>query len=200
MERGKRMDRNRVRGYSIAFYLLALLLFLSRTGDRLLAATPSLSEDEIKAGFLLNFARFVTFPASSFPLPSSPLVICIVGDTPIISLLSDASAGKPVEGRVVFVKRLQPKDDFARCNILFIEGSQARYEEKILTSVKGASSLTVGESDTFMRAGGMIEFVVEDNRVKLELNLDTATAAGLKLSAKLIAVSRLVPVGSTGSK
>jgi hypothetical protein len=63
---------------------------------------------------------------------------------------------------------------------------------EILQRLQGASVLTVGEADRFARRGGMIGFVLEDNRVRLEVNRAAAEKAGLQLSSKLLAVSRLV--------
>jgi YfiR/HmsC-like len=180
------------------FSLLALLLMLAQ-GRTSCAADPlTLGEDQIKAGFLYNFTRFVTWPDNAFATATSPLSICIVGDTPLTDPLTKVAAGKVVDGRAVSVMRMKVVDDLRGCNLLFISSQEERYAVRILDSVKGRNVLTVGEDQGVLRAGGIIIFFIEQNRVKLEINLDAAARTGLKISAKLIAVSRLVSPTSDG--
>jgi hypothetical protein len=154
-------------------------------------ATPQrLAEDQIKAGFLFNFTRFVEWNQSA--LPFSPFLLCIVDDPAIADLLSEAAAGKIVNGRTVSIRQAKPAEDFKSCNVLFVGDTSERRAGQILDGLKRANVLTVGEAPGFTEAGGMFNFVNQDNQVKLELNLEAAKRGGLKISAKLIAVSRVV--------
>lgn len=162
-----------------------------------LASVPSLhaqamSEQEIKTGFLFHFTRFVDWPDSAFRTPTAPFTLCIVGATPITALLEGASAGKAVGQHPMLIKTLRPADDLHACQLVFLSASEERRSPHILDSLKNANILTVGETRAFRRAGGILTFVIQENKVKLELNLNAADAAGLKVSAKLIAVARLV--------
>jgi uncharacterized protein DUF4154 len=172
--------------------LLMLLLMLPSAGRSFAADPLTLSEYQIKAGFLFNFTRFVEWPESAFATPASPILICVAGETPLTDLLTDVIVGKIVDGRAVAIRRVNPSDDLHRCNLLFISASGERRAAEILASVKKANTLTVGETPGFAQGGGMINFAVQDNKVKLEMNLDAATRAGLKVNSKLIGVSRLV--------
>jgi YfiR/HmsC-like len=172
--------------------LLMLFLILEPAG-RIFAADPqTLSEYQIKAGFFFNFTRFVDWPESAFPTPASPILACVAGETPLTDLLTDVTVGKVVNGRAVSIKRVRASDDLRRCNLLFISAAEQRRTAEILASLNKANTLTVGETAGFAQAGGMINFSIQENKVKLELNLDATTRAGLKINSKLIAVSRLV--------
>jgi hypothetical protein len=171
--------------------LLILLLMLVAGATGLAADPQTLTEYQIKAGFFFNFTRFVEWPENAFATPTSPIVACVVGDTPMTDLLSDVVAGKVVNGRAVSINRLKPTDDLHRCHLVFISAAAERHTAEILAGVKKTNTLTVGESAGFPKAGGMINFSIENNNVKLEMNLDAATHAGLKVNSKLIAVSRL---------
>jgi hypothetical protein len=172
--------------------LLMLFLILEPAG-RIFAADPlSLSEYQIKAGFFFNFTRFVDWPESAFPAPASPILACVAGETPLTDLVTDVTVGKVVNGRAVSIKRVRVSDDLRRCNLLFISAADQRRTAEILASLTKANTLTVGETPGFAQAGGMINFSIQENKVKLELNLDATTRAGLKINSKLIAVSRLV--------
>ena len=159
-----------------------------------------LSEYEIKAGFLFNFARFVEWPPEAFADPSAPIVMGIVGDNPVFELLTETAEGKTVDGRAVVVRRFKEGQDLQSCHILFVSASEGKHIPQILESVKRSRTLTVGETSGFTQSGGMINFFVEDSRVRLEINLDAATRARVKISSKVIAVARLITQDSTKGK
>lgn len=169
-----------------------VFLMLAPAGRSFAADPQTLTEYQIKAGFFFNFTRFVEWPESAFATASSPILACVVGETQLTNLLIDVAAGKVVNGRAVSIRRVKPSDDLRVCNLLFISAAEQRRTAEILGSVKRINTLTVGETPGFAQAGGMINFSIQENKVKLELNLDTTTRAGLKVNSKLIAVSSLV--------
>jgi hypothetical protein len=164
------------------------------------AQNAKLTEEQIKAGFLFNFTKFVEWPANTFPDASAPIVLGVVGESPITHLLSEISVGKSVNGRAVDVRSFKTGQDLRACQILFIVASEARHVTQILEGLKGSNVLTVSEFAGFAQSGGMINFYVEGNNVRLEINLDTAVHGGLKISSKVIAVARLVPGDSLKGK
>jgi hypothetical protein len=179
-----------------AKFLLIFLALASLPGANMPARAQSeaLSEYQIKAGFLFNFTKFVAWPPEAFSDPTGPIVLGVVGNDQVASLLEETVLNKSVNGRAVIVKRLKEGQDLRSCHILFIGSSQERHSRQMLDNVKGASILTVGEATGFVQSGGVINFFIEDNKVRLELNLDAATRARVKISAKVIAVARLVTV------
>jgi hypothetical protein len=162
------------------------------------AQTDGLTESDIKAGYLFNFTKFVEWPSEAFANASAPIVVGIVGANPFGKVLADATAGKTVNGRAVVSKQFQEEGDLRSCQILFVSPSEKGRRAEILGRLKGANVLTVGEGDGFTQAGGMIAFVVEGNKVRLLINLEAASEARLKISAKVIAVARLVGRQSGG--
>jgi len=172
--------------------ILAVLLLCMTPRPMQADGAGGLTESQIKAGFIFNFLRFVEWPAKAFATPSSPITVCVVGESPVTALLHEAVNGKAVEGRAIAVKHLQPGDESHGCHLVFVSAAEARHSGRMLESLKGASVLTVGEVAGFSQSSGILNFSTQDNKVKLEINLDAAAHANLKVSAKLIAVSRLV--------
>jgi hypothetical protein len=164
------------------------------------AQTQALSESQIKAGFVFNFTKFIEWPTDAFADPESPIVLGVLGDSPITDLLIETAAGKTVNGRAVTIRRFKEGQDPRACNILFVSSSEQKHALQIIEKVKGSSVLTVSETSGFAQAGGMINFFVEGNKVRLEINLDAAGQARLKISAKVIAVARLVNGELPGGK
>jgi YfiR/HmsC-like len=171
--------------------VLALCL-LPCAGTPAEAQSERLSENQIKAGFLFNFTKFVDWPPDAFHDPSVPIELGVVGDTPITDLVLEAAASKIVNGRAVTVKKVKEGQDLRGLHILFVSSAEEKHVTQILERIKGSSVLTVGEADGFAQSGGVINFFVEGNKVRLEINLEAAARSRLKISAKVIAVARLV--------
>jgi hypothetical protein len=154
------------------------------------AADDSL-EYEVKAAFLLNFIKFIDWPASAFANSGSPVAICILGNDPFGHALDQVVEGETVNGRKVALQRIKRAPPAKSCQVLFIAKSEKDTLKTILPGL-GPGVLTVGEEDSFLRAGGMIAFVIENRRVRFDINQAAAEAAALKLSSKLLSVARAV--------
>jgi hypothetical protein len=178
--------------------IAAYSLICARTVAK--AQSQPLSESQIKAGFLFNFTKFVEWPPEAFADPGVPIVLGIVGDNTVTDLLIETATGKTVNGRAVTVRRFKEGQDPRTCHILFVSSSEEKHVPQILERLKGSPILTVSETSGFAQSGGMINFFVEGNKVRLEINLDATARARLKISAKVIAVARLVTGESPGGK
>jgi hypothetical protein len=169
----------------------ALLLFL------MLISIPGLaqaqandaqpSEYEVKAAFLLNFTKFVEWPAEAFAAADAPLEICIEGEDPFGQALDEMVQGETAGGRRIDIRRLNRPPQARECQVLFLSA-----HDNNPAALGMAGVLTVGESDDFLRQGGIIRFVLENRRVRFDINLQAANKAGLKLSSKLLSVARSV--------
>ena len=167
------------------------LLFAALASVGTVSAQPDRPPDyRIKAAFLYHFGQFVEWPANAFANAGSPLIIGVLGDDPFHGDLEGITAGKSINGHPVVVRHIKALSDVKGCHILFIAASEKDQEREVLKSMDGASVLTVGETDDFIQAGGMINFIIEDSQVHFQINNDAARAVGLKISSKLIKLSR----------
>ncbi|MGP8201707.1 MAG: YfiR family protein [Limisphaerales bacterium] len=175
---------------SRATSLLSLgLIWLLLVGGHSHAQESPPTEYQIKAAFLFNFAKFVEWPPAAFPAGTSPIVIGILGENPFHDDLARMVRSKTVDGRTLEVKTLHSLADAANCHMLFISTSESARLPEIIKSLKGASVLTVGETDHFTENGGMINFVLKSAKVRFEINKTAATSAGLKISSKLMSLA-----------
>jgi hypothetical protein len=165
------------------------------------------SEYLIKAGFVYNFANLVQWPTASFPQADSPIVIGIVGEDHFGGTLDRVLDGKKVNGRPFAIKRfrsvalLAKASDVKECQILYISSSETPHLSELLQLVKGLPVLTIGEMPGFAKSGGIINLVVEDNRVRFEVNVDAAKEADLSISSRLLALARIIQSpGADGRK
>jgi len=153
------------------------------------------SEYEVKAAFLFNFTKFVEWPDRSFDDSHAPIVIGIVGDDPFGDSLLRIVAGQKAQGRAIIIIKYRRGDDLRRCHILFISASERQRSPQILAGLRDASVLTVSDMDGFADAGGVMQFVMQENRVRFVVNLDAATQGKLRVSAKLLALAQVVNHG-----
>lgn len=113
------------------------------------------SEYQIKAAFLYNFTKFVSWPPQSFSDANAAFVIGVLGDI-FCPMLDQTLAGKKVNGHPISIKRLKLNSPLQGCHILFISSSERRKLLTIFDSLRDASVLTIGECDQFTQQGGMI--------------------------------------------
>jgi len=163
----------------------------------LLALSPALAADSaadeyrVKGAFLLNFAKFVEWPAQSFQGPKEPISICILGANPFTSALETAAREVVVENRTVTVRQIPDPLQARQCQIVFLSASERKRVHAVLDAVQGGSVLTVGESSGFLAGGGVIELKVEESKVKMEISMASAKRAGLHISAKLLSLAQI---------
>ena len=149
-------------------------------------------ESQVKAAFLLNFTKFVEWPPAAFSAPDSPIRICVTGEDPFGPTLDRTLEGESVKNRRVEAARLSPESNLRNCHVLFISRSERESNAQIISDLRGSSVLTVSEAPGFADRGGMIEFVIEEGKVRFYINAAVAEAAGLKLSSRLLRVASAV--------
>jgi hypothetical protein len=173
---------------------LVVLLLAAQTdpgGFRVWADEPH-TEFQVKAAYLFNFLKFVEWPEEPGNDPHGAWVVGFVGDSPIGDELAHLVEGKSILGRGLATRRFRDSDDLRSCNILFIAGSQKKRLPAILAALRGSSVLTVADMDDFIGSGGMIQFVMENARVRVAIDVGATSRARLKVSSKLLALAESV--------
>jgi len=147
-------------------------------------------EYKVKAAFLFNFSKFIEWTT---PLPQGePFVIGIVGVDPFGDLLEQTVRNKTINGRSLVVRRYSNVKQLGPCHILFISASERNRLGSILQAVAGTGTLTVSEIESFAALGGMINFVLENNKVRFEINPEATARSGLQVNAQLLKLARVV--------
>jgi hypothetical protein len=172
----------------------ALVIGLALAGPRARAQETFTSEYEIKAAFLFNFAKFVEWPAKpSGEGEPAAFTIGILGRDPFGDALEQTIGEKTVKGRKITLKRFRHAGELKPCDILFICDSERASLPEILNRLRNEADLTVSDMPDFGRRGGMITLFTEDNKVRFSIRTDLAERAGLKLSSRLLSLSRPQP-------
>jgi len=144
-------------------------------------------EYQVKAVYLYNFGRFVEWPTPARNSPS--FTICVLGQDPFGSVLDTTLAGESIDQRKLVARRIATPREAPSCQILFISVSETARVKEILAAVEKSSVLTVSDIPDFTSIGGMIQFVVTENKVRFSVNLMAAERVGLTLSSQLLKVA-----------
>lgn len=155
------------------------------------ALTTAPTEYEVKAVFVLNFSRFVAWPAQAFASANQPFVIGVLGDDPFGAHLDEAVRGEEAGGHPLVVRRFLDIADVRDCQILFIDQSESADLSRILAALDHRSTLTVTDVDGASQRGVMIQFTTVNHQIRLRINDDSARAAGLTISATLLRLAQI---------
>jgi uncharacterized protein DUF4154 len=176
---------------------LALLLFAFTAAPLHPAGAGGPSEYEVKAAFLYNFARFIEWPLDA-PGEERTFVVTVLGRDPFGRALDDTLRGKKIDDKPVVVRRVLRSDEVGRSHIVFISDSESDRLPAILKSLEAAPVLTVGEMNQFAERGGVIRFKVDQERIRLEINVAAAQRSRLRISSQLLKLARIVSPGMGG--
>lgn len=181
----------RRRGPIVVAWCAVTFAFLAGP-SRLTAQVVPAAEYQVKAVFLFNFAQFIDWPSEAFSNVRSPLVIGVLGKDPFGPFLDQTIQGEIAHGRPVLVQRYRDIDEISACHILFIGRSEAGWLQQVLAGLKGLGLLTVSDIPDFARQGGMIQFMIEKNKIRLLINMEDVKASNLSISSKLLRLSQIV--------
>lgn len=175
-----------------AFTLLLTLAASVLPGDPGARAAEADDDRRVKAAFVVNFLSFVEWPPSKLAAPPAPLVVAVIHDREFAALLERLLAGRTIGGRTAIVKVVSGAEAARDAHAVFIPTSEARALPAILRELATSPVLTIGDTDGFAREGVALNLYTFDRRIRIEANSTAAARAGLRLSANLMRLARIV--------
>ncbi len=183
---------------------LALLLALIAGWAAPSRAGPEVdSEYQTKAAQIYSFTKFIDWPPKKFPSAESPFIIGVYGSDEITDFLRESFQSRRIKDRPVEIRHLANKAELAGCHLVFVSRSERDRLGTVLYELRHEGILSVGESDNFLRSGGVISFISVEGATRFQIDLGNASRERLKVSSKLLPVSysangapRLPPVTS----
>ncbi len=203
---GNIRERARIGDFSISrisqltlrfFVLLAMIaILLGATKGR---AQSTQDEYRVKAAFLFHFAQLVSWPPNVPGDASNSFVLCTVGEDPFQGDLESTMAQKKIGSRMIHIRHVR-SEQIRECTMLFVGQDEGASLKDLLASLGNAPILTVGETDDFLDAGGMIQFLMEGNKIRFSINRRAAEQAHLTISSQLLLLAQKVIEPSEASK
>lgn len=166
-----------------AVFCALLGLLLGTTAAR----GQSVSEYDVEAAYLYNFGKFVQWPAAA--QNASTFQICILGENPFDGTLDSLIAKDTIGGKPIVKRLIGRASEAAGCNVVYIGDSEAPDIRRVLAALSRQPELLVSNIPGFISDGGTVQFLLENHRVRFEINLDAASQSGLVLSSELLKVA-----------
>ncbi len=175
--------------------ILLLILILLKSNlvlaDLFFASMPPdfspVHEYELKAVFLYSLGHFISWPPAS--INNGYFLICVLGQDPFQTSLELATVGKQLQGQPVKLRYLKRVEEGLDCQIIFISQSEEPSLPNILPTLENYPILTVSDMTYFLSEGGMVRFIIKDDKVRLQINKTNAKKVGLAISSRLLAVA-----------
>jgi hypothetical protein len=175
---------------ALAALFLIICLVQREDGFAAERSAPLSGEYQVKAAFVYNFIKFVTWPSGEASTGGA-VRLCILGDLPDAAPFFDLN-GQEIMGKRLHIVQLREPQEAPTCQILFLSSSLSRRLPENLELVRGSPVLTVGDTDGYAQRGVMINMYIENKRVRFEINAETAGQAGLRISTKLLSLAGTV--------
>ena len=177
---------------SLLFSMLGVIMLIFTVNP---AQAQQTEEYRVKAAFLFHFAQLVDWPAQVPEDENNPLTVCTIGKDPFGGDLEVTLQGKSVGARPLRIRHLKQPQEVRGCQVVFVGGSERKQVLPLLAALKDKATLTVGESDDFVKQGGMIGLYMDDNKLRFDINVDAASRVKLKISSRLLLLAKSV-IGS----
>jgi hypothetical protein len=162
----------------------ALLLWTAAT-----AGAQSASAPELKAAFLLNFAKFTSWNGLQ---AGARVALCVLDDARIGAALSDSVRGQAIDGHAIYVRLPRSDGWLQACHLLYVGGADSRQAMSKIDPVKALPVLTVSDARGFAESGGMIELFQENGRMRFAVNVEAVQRSGLRVSSRVLDLARIV--------
>lgn len=156
----------------------------------------AIPEQQLKAAYILNFARYAVWPAPALADPRAPLVLCTYGAgvADIARQLQSRLAGShPLE-----LRNIARVEEAEGCHALYIGAVERTRQSTWLAKLRDLAVLTIGDSSTFLADGGMINLLPVDGGIRFEVNLGAARHSGMSLHPRMLALAERVVGGAGG--
>jgi TonB family protein len=171
---------------ALRIVLVLLALQLVALGQR-----QNATEDEVKAAYLLNFAKLAEWPSRALPVGPLPLVIGVSGgDEEFLNVLKAVVGGKTIGTHLLVVTPVDPEKDMKSCHIVFFRASERKRAQAAIEGLAQAGVLLVGEDESFLGQGGMINLVRDRGSVRFEVNPDALDRSQIHFNSKILAMAK----------
>jgi hypothetical protein len=147
-------------------------------------------EYQVKAEFIERFTRFIDWPAGSESRGN--FHIGVIGDNPFNGYLDKMAALHKIHNRTVQIHAITDLSQIDSCQLLFIGASERERLKRILAHTESKPILTIGDTNGYAAAGVIINFYTVGENVRFEVNEGAIERSGLKVSAKLLKLAKIV--------
>ncbi|EKD37863.1 MAG: hypothetical protein ACD_75C00965G0002 [uncultured bacterium] len=178
--------------------LLFFAMLLTQTGFATAVRAKAFEESEVKAVFLFNLTKFIVWPYEIKESPQAEFAIAILGTDPFGSHLDKVIASESVKGRKIRIRRYQNRQEvqWQEIDLLFIGREAVGDLADLRVAARDSGVLTVGDVGGFCQAGGMVNLLTVENRIRIEVNVEETRKSDFLVSAQMLKLAGIVATGT----
>lgn len=182
----------RWRRHILALVVLASCFLNQATGAATARANSELTASDIRAAYLFNFTKFVSWPRPATGSAPDTLIIVVHDDPATFRVLQEVSRSAVSNGRPLVTRHVQSGDPIPTCHVLYVGKVNAREASRVLLTPAARAALTVGIAESFIELGGIIQMLEVRNRLVFDVDLGAAEARQLTISSAMLKVAHSV--------
>lgn len=172
--------------------LIGCIFFTLVSGVSAALSNPTYTEEQVKAVFLLNVTRFVTWPEGGRNYQEKPFTFCVVGNKHFADEMALVLKGELIFATQPNVVASDIPENIPPCDLLYIDKSVERDVWQILDKIKGLPVLSVGDHSKFCSSGGGVALLLKESRIKVQINVEAVRRQRLQVSSKLLRIATVV--------
>jgi hypothetical protein len=170
----------------IAFAVIPLLFLFN------LSVNAQYNENIIKAAYIERITRFIEWPVKDKTLSADRFVLGVFGEMEFYNTLTDVFKEKLIKNHKVIVISIKGPEQLNTCNICYISEKAKPLINKFVDTANTSGVLLVSGTTDFCKEGVHINFYIEDEKLKFEINEKSITSAGFKVSYLLMQNTRII--------
>jgi hypothetical protein len=148
--------------------------------------------DVMKAVYIEKITRFIDWPAAGSEKDSTVFVIGVYEDSKFYSALDDVFKGKKIKDKKVFVNKITTPNQLNSCDICYFSGKDISELKKFVKEANNNGVLTISEYNGFGEAGIHINFYLEDDKLKFEINKESTDQGKFRISSLLLKSAKII--------
>jgi hypothetical protein len=150
------------------------------------------NENLIKAAYIERITRFVEWPVKESTLSGEKFVIGVFGEADFYNTLIQVFKEKPIKDHKVSIILIKNPEQINTCNLCYISESAKPLISEFVVAANSSGVLLISGTTDFCKAGVHINFYIEDEKLKFEINEKSIASAGFKVSYLLMQKTRIV--------
>ncbi len=176
------------------FFLCLAFCFLCLCATPAFAASADLiQQSQVEAAFIYQFRNYIIWPDEAGTLDQRDFIISIVGnENGLFQELEKLAKVKKMKNRSIEVRAVETVAKLSKSDIVIVGSNDAEILQEVVRKVKGAHTLIVSHSSEFAKKGAMINFFVQDERLRFEINLNAIRKENLQVGSQLLNLARVI--------
>jgi hypothetical protein len=150
------------------------------------------NENLIKAAYIERITRFVEWPANEKLTSHDQFVIGVFGEDDFYDILNTVFKEKPIKEHKVKIIIIELPEQINTCNICYISSKAKSSLGKFINTANSSGVLLISETPGFSKTGVHINFYIEEEKLKFEINEKSMVSAGFKVSYLLLQNNRVI--------